>query len=378
MTLLLAVHRRRRDTYRYLRSSCDYDDALCQFYHARARLYPCRALGSLVFTHSGSGLEDLDDRARGVPLLHADGSYGLPPPPLDQTLDSITPDVILIDVRLRTYFDNAPAADLRPGIIRQWMERRRYARVTVIEGSDVWAYGSLPSTMRNESIFRRLWRPAVLVVFGLGMGLLLGELILRLVPLLIPFELHSWIAHKPWLLAPPPSLPPFFAEYRKLWEEDEVLRDRLKPNVDTILRGNSEYPIWHIRADSLGLGLGGFRDSLPDREPYAVVLGDSFGFGVGVAQEQTWMEVLEHETGLPFVNLSRVGASSLHEVIIYTRTSHRLPSQGRFLDVFRERFEGEFALCPLAESRCAHYARERSTYSTSVVGACTSSCGGTL
>ena len=79
------------------------------------------------------GLQDLDYRAWGVPLLHADGSYGLPPLPLDQTLDSITPDVILIDVRLRTYFDNAPAADLRPGIIRQWMERRGYARVTVIE-----------------------------------------------------------------------------------------------------------------------------------------------------------------------------------------------------------------------------------------------------
>ena len=45
--------------------------------------------------------------------------------------------------------------------------------------------------MRTESIFRRLWRPAVLVVFGLGIGLLLGELILRLVPSLIPFELHS-------------------------------------------------------------------------------------------------------------------------------------------------------------------------------------------
>ena len=106
-----------------------------------------------------------------------------------------------------------------------------------------------------------------------------------------------------------------------------MLRDRLKPNVDTILRGNSEYPIWHIRADPLGLGLGRFRDSLPDREPYAVVLGDSFGFGVRVAQEQIWMEVLERETGLPFVNLSRVGASSLHEVIIYTRASQRLPAK---------------------------------------------------
>src|SRR5262249_303598 len=79
------------------------------------------------------GLQDLDYRAWGVPLLHAGGNYGLPPLPLDQTLDSISPDVILIDVRLRTYFDNAPIADPRPGIIHQWMERRGYVRVTVIE-----------------------------------------------------------------------------------------------------------------------------------------------------------------------------------------------------------------------------------------------------
>ena len=89
-----------------------------------------RVLGlhTFWFGPAGSGLPCL-----GCPIFAHDGSYGLPPPPLDQTLDSITPDVILIDVRLRRYFDNAPAADPRPGIIRQWMERRGYARVTVIE-----------------------------------------------------------------------------------------------------------------------------------------------------------------------------------------------------------------------------------------------------
>jgi hypothetical protein len=124
------------------------------------------------------------------------------------------------------------------------------------------------------------------------------------------------------------GLPQFLAEYRRLWEEDDFLRERMKPNLNTTIHGNPEYPTWPIKTDSLGLGPVGYRDTLSDQDdPYALVLGDSFGFGVGVAQEETWLEQLERETGLAFVNLSQVGASSLQEARIYARDGRRIPAK---------------------------------------------------
>jgi hypothetical protein len=165
------------------------------------------------------------------------------------------------------------------------------------------------------------------VTFGLGLalGLVFVEIILRLIPSVLPLETHAQLTGKQWLA--PVGLPQFLAEYRELWEDDDDLRERMKPGLNTIIHGNPEYPAWSIKTDSLGLGPAGFRDTLPDQPPYALVLGDSFGFGVGVAQQEIWLERLENEIGQPIVNLSQVGASTLQEARIYARYGRQLPAQ---------------------------------------------------
>lgn len=173
----------------------------------------------------------------------------------------------------------------------------------------------------------KAWRIVLPVIFGLSLGLILVELMLRLLPALLPLETHSQLTQKSGWMAPV-GLPQFLAEYRLLWESDDFLREHIKPHLDTIVHGNPEYPAWPIKTDSLSLGEAGFRDTLPRQaEPYDLVLGDSFGFGVGVAAEETWLEQLERQTGLAFVNLSQVGASSLQEARIYSRYGRRLPAK---------------------------------------------------
>lgn len=174
-------------------------------------------------------------------------------------------------------------------------------------------------------LITKIVRPIFAVGFGLGLGLLVVELLLRLLPGLLPLETHSQLSQKAgWLAAV--GLPQFLAEYRALWEEDDFLRERMKPNLDTIIHGNPEYPAWPIKTTSLGGGPAGFRATLSDvASPYALVLGDSFGFGVGVAVEETWLEQVEAQTGLALVNLSQVGASSLQEARIYERYGRDLP-----------------------------------------------------
>ncbi|MEM7346254.1 MAG: hypothetical protein AAF485_18595 [Chloroflexota bacterium] len=180
---------------------------------------------------------------------------------------------------------------------------------------------------------RKITLFGITLSFGLFLGLLLVELGLRLVPTLLPLETHSQLSQKRWLA--PIGLPQFLAEYRQLWEDDAHLRERMKPDIDTVVHGNPEYPSWVIRTDSLNLGPAGFRDTLPNADPYALILGDSFGFGVGVAQEDLWLEQLEVKHKLPFVNLSQVGASSIQESLIYEYYGQQLPTKVVFWMFFQ-------------------------------------------
>lgn len=169
-------------------------------------------------------------------------------------------------------------------------------------------------------------RAGLLILLGLGLGCLLVEVALRCLTPFFPYQTEPYLAQKAWLWLKI-GVPQFVTEHSALWEPDDYLRDRLKPNVNTVIRGNPEYPAWPVKTDSLGLGLVGFRDTWPKQEPYAVVLGDSFGFGMGVTQEQIWSEQVEQETALPFFNLSQTGASSLQEARIYRRYGRHIPAK---------------------------------------------------
>jgi hypothetical protein len=63
------------------------------------------------------GLQDHDYRSFLVPLNFAD--LGVP---LDQALSDVDPDVVLLDARLRAYFDSPPAA-ADNALLAQWLAR---------------------------------------------------------------------------------------------------------------------------------------------------------------------------------------------------------------------------------------------------------------
>jgi hypothetical protein len=63
------------------------------------------------------GFEDHDYRSFLVPLNFAD--LGVP---LDQALDDVDPDVVLLDARMRAYFDSPPAA-ADSALFRAWLAR---------------------------------------------------------------------------------------------------------------------------------------------------------------------------------------------------------------------------------------------------------------
>lgn len=186
--------------------------------------------------------------------------------------------------------------------------------------------------------FGQIWRVMVVISVGLGLGLLLVEILLRLMPGVLPPEIQPNVAQKSLLIAPIGPVR-FVQEYRLLWEQDDYLRERMIAGVDTVIHGNPEYPAWPIRTDSLDLGAVGYRDTRPKQPPFALVLGDSFGFGVGVDQAETWSERLEQKTGLPFVNLSQVGASSLQEARIYAKYGRRLQTKVVFWMFFQNDFK---------------------------------------
>jgi len=76
------------------------------------------------------GLDDLDYRAWPVPLSQANPDYRPVPLTLEEALGNTAPDVILIDPRMRDYFEGAPLA---AQTILDWMENEGYVRTVVIE-----------------------------------------------------------------------------------------------------------------------------------------------------------------------------------------------------------------------------------------------------
>lgn len=78
------------------------------------------------------GFEAFEYRAWPVPLGQADPRFWFPARPLAEALDEVDPDVILLDARMRAYFDTA-ADDPRPQAALDWMADRGYERMAVVE-----------------------------------------------------------------------------------------------------------------------------------------------------------------------------------------------------------------------------------------------------
>lgn len=167
---------------------------------------------------------------------------------------------------------------------------------------------------------------AFFVIFGLTIGLFLFEAFLRVYPAVLPAEIQVSLLSK----RGPVNfngMSQFFVEYREIWEGDDYLREHIKPDLDVIINGHPEYPQWHIQTSSLGLGEAGFRDTLPSEPPFAVVLGDSFGFGSGVNGDESWVYYLEENINQTVINLSQVGASTNQEARIYEQYGQPLNPQ---------------------------------------------------
>ena len=146
----------------------------------------------------------------------------------------------------------------------------------------------------NSKLKNTLQNSALLFV-SLLIGLLIGEVALRVLPLNLPKMVTS---------------PLNLFEAVDACQPDEELRVALKPNIDKQLT-TSDYTIFRTVTDRPApngkVASVGFRDSFDDRAPFGLMLGDSFTMGWGVESEDTWPAVVTRQSGRRFYNLGMMG-----------------------------------------------------------------------
>ena len=142
---------------------------------------------------------------------------------------------------------------------------------------------------------RWLWN-GVQILFGLALGLALVEGMLHACPGLLPLGFR--VFHD-------------FKQPYTQYDEDFVVRGI--PNLRLTVDSHPEY-VMHI-----ALNEKGYRDPLTSGKVHALVLGDSFIFGTGSEQEQTFCEQLHRLTGQPFVNLAIGSYGPAHHVQVLAR-----------------------------------------------------------
>ena len=112
-------------------------------------------------------------------------------------------------------------------------------------------------------------------------------------------------------LAPQKSLPPRLQELTKRMElyrgtdamfiADSELLFKIRPNYDAVV----DHPDYRVRVKTnLNLDGIGFRGGGSGGPAWAAAVGDSFTFGVGVEQEDTWVYLLAQALGREIVNLA--------------------------------------------------------------------------
>ncbi|MBM2803221.1 MAG: hypothetical protein HW419_1114 [Deltaproteobacteria bacterium] len=111
-------------------------------------------------------------------------------------------------------------------------------------------------------------------------------------------------------LAPQKLLPPRLQELTKrmalyrgtdgMFIADSELLFKIRPNYDAVV----DHPDYHVRVRThLNLDGIGFRGGSSGGPAWAAAVGDSFTFGVGVDQEDTWVYRLAQALGREIVNL---------------------------------------------------------------------------
>ncbi len=154
-----------------------------------------------------------------------------------------------------------------------------------------------------------------LVGLGLVMGLLVLEGLFRLMPGLLPPNLQLALKVRDTV-----------AQRSQMFYHDPELGQVLKPDVDTTvdLVGEARY---HVQTSDLGLGGPGFRDAQVQPPVYGVAIGDSFTYGLGVDEPETWVAQLQAQLGKEVVNLGQPGVGPVREAHIYQRYGRPLQPQ---------------------------------------------------
>lgn len=106
------------------------------------------------------------------------------------------------------------------------------------------------------------------------------------------------------------------AAYNNLvWNAEPDLGYKVLPGVDTELRDHPDFT-FKVKTDPLIFEDIGFRDDGLDKKVYAIAIGDSFGWGYGVNNDEAWTELLENKLNKDIANLSIPASSVVQYSII--------------------------------------------------------------
>ena len=152
---------------------------------------------------------------------------------------------------------------------------------------------------------RNLITRLIAVGFGLLLAWLLIELVLRLMPGLLPPAVQEVTGREPRSLS---SIDRFYQTWLAAQMSDPVLGVRSRPNLDIWLEGHPDFS-YRLRTNSHGL-----RNDREQGPVDAILLGDSFAFGYGVNEEDTWAARLSELSGIEFVNLGVSGLGAVREL----------------------------------------------------------------
>ena len=125
---------------------------------------------------------------------------------------------------------------------------------------------------------------ALLIILGMLFALLVVEIGLRIVPIPNRFTLMERLERQ--------------------WESDDELLMRLKPNLDMRVYGHPEFS-YRVRTNPDGL-----RDEPFEGDFDIAAIGDSFTFGFGVEEAESWPARLEARSGARVANLGWAGWNS--------------------------------------------------------------------